>query len=125
MIILSIDPGVNAGCVAYNFEERRVIHSNTLLMQNVIGMLRWQDPRHVIIEKPPQLIESSTLYLEYYYKILREYPKAHEVSPGAWKPISKAQKWKFALGRTRHEKDAYNMMRYWILNDTGIDIGDS
>ncbi|KKN66961.1 hypothetical protein LCGC14_0466410 [marine sediment metagenome] len=124
MIIMSIDPGVHAGCVAYNFTERRLIHSATLIMRNVIGMLRWQDPQHIVIESPPKIVEFSTIYMEHYYKILREYPKVNKILPGLWKPIAKAQKWKFKYGRTKHEKDAYNMMRYWILTKLKTNIGD-
>ena len=49
--------------------------------------------------------------------------KIYLMAPPEWKPFAKAQKWKVD-GNTPHEKDAYNIMRFFVFNELNIDIGD-
>ena len=46
------------------------------------------------------------------------------IFPGIWKPISKARKWNCGSKYSQHEKDAYNLLRYYVFTQLAIDIGD-
>ena len=51
------------------------------------------------------------------------YSKLFLMSPADWKPIAKAQKW-HVDGKTPHEKDAFNILRYYALTEFKVDLGD-
>lgn len=130
MWIVGIDPGVNTGIVIaeklsnnnYKVVYKTVYGANT---PDILG-LRDRVQKLVadtvfVVEAPPQFSTNSGTQYRYNVLIDQLHDLIHApsnrlrvVSPGEWKPIAKAQRWARPVGWTRHEVDAYNLIRYYL-----------
>lgn len=125
MIIISLDPGEYTGIALKKSGENSVL-LRTLHAQNfehIIPLVWLSDI--ILVETArgndinPILSSSFPHFL-----VLLEMKKHYRIFPGHWKPVAKRLDWKVKAGQTQHEKDAYNILRYWYWSFEKVDIGD-
>lgn len=128
MKIASVDPGEVSGLAMYDRPNK----SLTLFSGEpfeIIDRLMAFEPDTLLVEQMPTDISLLTMEVLRLYNELIDpyscdgYPKI-TIYPGAWKPVAKAREWKCEKAKTPHERDAYNIMRYWFWNRKSGDIGD-
>lgn len=125
MTIVSIDPGVTTG-VAVRGSERGGTFLISYHMSDLEGILPliWLAHTVLIETIPGNLIPpiSSNAYPRMLELLLDV--ECIRISPGHWKPIAKKLEWKVPAAKDQHQKDAYNMLRYWIRSTLEKDILD-
>lgn len=116
---LSIDLGETTGLAAYERSSRDLRCASTKHFQILLPLLVLWKPDVILLERFPRnhALESE---LEIVYRQLA--PKSFLIYPGAWKPFMKAQKKLTLETKNRHEKDAINMLRYYMHTSFGEDI---
>jgi len=122
MIIISVDPGNQTGFVIFDTENASLCRFTLPLVEayEFIGNIIYDV---MLIETMPLKDFGSDETLRSYYFYYIEKPNTRKISPGNWKPLAKAQEWD-NKGNTPHEKDAYNMLRFWYLVTYRIDLGE-
>lgn len=78
----------------------------------------------VLIEEPPAMaIKTDIVWIA--YDLVRNgfrNSNVETIFPSQWKPVARARKW--SSSGTRHEKDAYNIIRWYIFKTFKEDIGE-
>lgn len=128
MILTSIDLGYSTGLVVIDTNRRLILQMATfaideLQSENMHNI--WSITEAVILERMPKVMDQKLT--AFYARILEEARNAcslYLISPGEWKPLAIAQRWKFRIASTQHERDAYNMFRYWYRKEYKKDIGE-
>ena len=80
------------------------------------------EPLHVLIERPPQRAREPGGAARLIREWLREvgcHVAVVWASPGEWKPWVKASPLRLTA-RTQHEKDAANLLRWWLETRRGV-----
>ncbi len=125
MIIVSIDPGVTTGVAIYDVlrKETFVCSYHTDNLEGILPIL-WLS-HTILIETTPGagiLPIASSAYP--HVLTLLQIRNCVHISPGHWKPVAKTLEWKVDSARDQHQKDAYNMLSYWMRSTTDKDIGN-
>lgn len=121
MIIISMDPGLSTGIAMLNTETGE-LYRTTLPLEDAYRYVAEECPcDYLLVETMPVNGGWNLVLIEYYNKFIKM-PYARRISPGNWKPLAKANDWD-NTGKTPHEKDAYNMLRFWYLVNFRVDIG--
>ena len=127
MIVYSFDVGEQTGVSKYDTVENSVV-LQTITLEELSGLIQDKDfnPGLVIIERMPNL--SSVKYMiaiSEIIKFCKKYDVKYElISPGQWKPLAKARRWKCLAASTDHESDSYLMLRYYSFTKHHLDLGD-
>lgn len=129
MLVMSIDPGESTGVVVVDTRKKMVLYSATIPIQEAYGIaLKSTRIEQILIEDIDVIHDfaSNATISRYYQMFLEMYDQKPivKIKPGAWKPIAKAQKWKFVHAASGHEQDAFNMFRYWLLTVGRTKISD-
>ena len=117
--VVSIDLGETTGIAAYERSSRDLRCASTKHFQVLLPLLVLWKPDVILLERFPR---NHTLEyeLEIVYRQLA--PKSFLVSPGSWKPFMKTKKKFDVPDITKHEMDAVNMLRYYMITSFGEDI---
>ncbi len=130
MKIVAVDPGETTGIVVANWDE---VNSPQLLSSSTVGEAYAGSTTLgfgadlVLVEVPPVVHAKPNIAfinVRDYLRTLSSTTKVMYFSPGNWKPIAKARNWKNLSLKTVHERDAYNILRYWFWSERKTDIGD-
>lgn len=78
----------------------------------VLRQIDDKDPKVILLERFPRQPEVSVDVLDVY--IVLEGISVL-ISPGNWKPFMRNRKRNFPEADTRHERDAINMLRYYLI----------
>jgi len=127
MIIYAFDTGISTGIAEFNTNSKRC----TLLTLdadkvNLFIFGASFNPDIVVLERIPK---SSKYELMKIFKEVESRSKELKsyviiTAPSQWKPVSKARGWKYSLGETIHERDAFMQLRYYMWSHHHHDIGD-
>ena len=117
--VLAIDLGETTGIALYDVVARQLRCDSTKNPADVVPLILLIKPHSVILERFPDNRTVST-EVELAYGTLSK--TSVLVSPGAWKPFMKVRKRYFPQVTCKHEKDAVNMLRYYLLINGGEDI---
>lgn len=117
--IVSIDLGETTGIAAFEFLSRDLRHTATEHFHALFPLLALLNPDEILLERFPSA-HSLEYALEIVYRQLSA--EAILISPSEWKPFMKSKKRKFPDVKTKHEKDAINMLRYYLLTSFNRDI---
>ena len=125
MKIIVIDPGEANGLVAWEVGESPMflMESNS---SDMYDFLIENKADIVVVEDSAQLGDAEQLIrVGLLLQWLRRNSECEvvRITPGEWKPIAKARNWK-VNSISKHTKDAYNILRYYLLSQEKIDIGD-
>lgn len=117
--LLSIDLGETTGLAAYERSSRDLRCASTEHFQILLPLLVLWKPDVILLERFPR---NHTLEyeLEIVYRQLAS--KSFLVSPGSWKPFMQAQEKLTLETKNQHERDAINMLRYYMHTTFGEDI---
>ena len=123
MRIASIDPGEKTGVIFFDSRGKVVLDSFTERMETSYKEVLQFQPETVIIESQPEHSDLNSADLFYYNLFLKTFACV-SINPGNWKPVANLRHWgsKFP---DRHQKDAYNILRYWYFWIHREDIGDA
>lgn len=127
MRIIAIDPGVNTGIAIVNLFPLKLIELCTVPLSGIEFQLSLFDPTDIIIEKEPFTgTKQQTLLVGEIFRKCKIITEAdiHYIYPSEWKVIAKAKEWKQSAGIDQHQKDAYNMLRFFVLKKFNQDIGE-
>ena len=134
MNIISLDFGESTGMVRYSHPSNYLTDSRTVTPNMAYEVVRMAAEMEVVetilVERFPrntsELDPDTITAYENTLRLWRVNPGLGVVliSPGEWKPVAKARKWKNKELKSKHERDAYNMMRYWFFSNKIMDIGD-
>lgn len=127
MRLFCIDPGEQTGVVIYH-EPVNIFVLATVSLEACTKDIQFLEPAIVIIENKPKFHDWND-------KLVGDFATLRDVcsevgsemifiTPGLWKPIAKAQKWRVPRAKTPHEKDAYNILRYFFFSHFKLDIGE-
>lgn len=117
--LLAIDLGETTGIAAciLGFRDLRCTSTkNPLLVLPLIALLQ---PSEILLERFPDNPQIPYEVENAYQQLA---PKSILISPGSWKPFMKSWKRFFPQAKTQHEKDAVNILRYYLITTTGKDI---
>lgn len=117
--IISIDLGETTGVAAYEFSSRKLYCSATKDPQHLVILLESLYCNEILLERFPESHDME-YSIEIAYRQLAM--KSILISPGEWKPFMQNKKRKFEQAKTQHEKDAINMLRYYLITARGGDI---
>ncbi|KKL59410.1 hypothetical protein LCGC14_2215620 [marine sediment metagenome] len=117
--VLAIDMGETTGIALYDVVARQLRCDSTEDPESIVPLIFLVKPHSVILERFP---ENRTVSheVEIAYGTLSK--TSILISPGAWKPFMKSRKRYFPQVTCTHEKDAVNMLRYYLLTNGGEDI---
>lgn len=123
MLVASVDPGETTGLVIYDTVQRQVIHRESEDIETIRRTLSAFEIETLLLELQPDRSDLDDAVLAEYRTLRREYRHIEvPILPSVWKPWARRKKWK-AVG-DQHLKDAYNMLRYWMVVVGRQDIGD-
>lgn len=124
MKIISVDPGQTTGIAIAEWDEvsrptiRKQLSVNE--MQACSAVLG-EGADVVVIERPPSRAGNVNLAFDTTIRDLNALSGATRLvifSPGDWKPFARSQDWdKSAPGSDQHQKDAYNLLRYYFVRE--------
>ena len=117
--LISVDLGETTGVVVYERTTRDVRIASTKHFQQLLPLLILLKPDVILLEKFPRN-HSLEYELEIVYRQIAR--KAIIISPSEWKPFMKAQKKFDDPDVNQHERDAVNMLRYYMFISFGEDI---
>jgi hypothetical protein len=114
-ILLVIDPGETTGVAVFELTatEHELVQLYSATWEMFRQLVGYYEPEFVVIEGMPE--HGSVLQRTKLHRLYELFPNATWISPGAWKPIAKAQAWKVPMAETPHERDAYNLARFWAM----------
>lgn len=116
-MVIGLDLGEETGLVVVREEDGEVLFAKTLHWEDVVSELSSFDflPSAIVVERPPgvgawkDLLHSLTFY-----------GKVVQISPGEWKAFTPLQSIRLPKKlSTRHEKDAYRMVLYYLIQQGG------
>lgn len=128
MFFLAIDLGETTGVVLYDIAASKVAYSTEVadtdddwfaFLAYISTTSRRHNVRFILEEMP---YESGKLF-NLRYAVISGYDITHLIKPANWKPFAKGNDWKPNFA-SKHVRDAYNMLRYYLLTVIGIDIGE-
>lgn len=128
MKIVVIDPGHTAGICMAIYDK---FAANMLVHQLYSWEWNWDEFPTVftgynadmyIVEGIPHF-NPHPAQARRYDRLVSALAGAYIIDPPQWKPIAKAQKWSHPEADTDHEKDAYNILRFWHLMTYRRDMG--
>jgi hypothetical protein len=127
--IISIDPSAEAtGIIRWKDTEHAI---TTLALTATIGgaeawlglVLHSGFVGNILVERPAQGPGADPHTYEAFLRILRLCDERDQptvvISPGEWKPVAKARKWRGLDVWGPHANDAYLMLRYWRFLQNG------
>ena len=117
--VLAIDLGETTGIALYDVVARRLRCDSTKNPTDIVPLRFLVKPHSVILERFPEN-RSVSHEVEIAYGTLSK--TSILISPGTWKPFMKNRKKDFSQISNKHEKDAVNMLRYYLLTNDGEDI---
>ena len=117
--ILSIDLGETTGTALYELGSGKLRYANTRHFHQLFPLIYLFQPDLILLERFPSS-HSLAYELEIEYRKLAM--KSVLISPSEWKPFMKNKKREFEDVETQHEKDAINMLRYYLLITFGRDV---
>ena len=117
--VLAIDLGETTGIALYDVVTRQLRCDSAENPFDIVPLILLIKPHSVILERFPDNRTVST-EVELAYGTLST--TSVLISPGAWKPFMKGKKRYFPQVTCKHEKDAVNMLRYYLLTNGGEDI---
>jgi len=131
-MIISIDPGHRTGiCVLYTYDNEKHIDLFTVNGAD-IKVLRYCTNLNritIIVERMPKVMsmKMSTIMQDLDTQLREMFKQSldtvERIAPSEWKPMCRARKWKCEA--KIHERDAYNMVRYYMFTSSlNIDLGD-
>lgn len=126
MLYLAIDPGETNGVAVYN-AKFRLVELMSYTKPNLLTAIEKIEvkPDIALVESAPTFGDNYQIsWVMAVMEALAEKGIAtYTIKPSAWKPIAKANGWQVSAGKTQHEKDAFNLIRYYILITDKMDIG--
>ena len=135
MKILSIDPGETSGmCMAtLDADVFTVDNLESLPYENLLDLIRLgeiTDVEFMLVETYPVMSRTTdqiTKVLKICILVEELFPmvKLRIIYPSHWKYMAKTSKWKVPTGQDQHQKDAYNIMRFFIKDLYNLDTGDA
>jgi len=117
--IISIDLGETTGVASYELLSRALRCTATQHFQQLFPLLVLLRPNEILLERFPGK-HALDYSIEIAYRQLAM--KSILISPSEWKPFMQTKKKKFDHAETQHEKDAINMLRYYMITTLGRDI---
>ena len=125
--VLVIDPGEDTGILGFNFSSKKVVYCMTIPIRDASGIVFAVSPKHLIVERKPKFDDWPDDLATEYKSIINTTHSIkgcilHLITPGIWKPIAKARKWKDNFCYTQHEQDVCNIFRYWYMITYGTMI---
>lgn len=127
MRVIAIDPGASTGIAIVNLFPLKLKELCTIPFDQIEFQLSLFEPDTIVVEKEPAFgaREQSALVSSIINKC-KKLTEAQIVAilPGEWKIIAKAKEWQQKEGKDQHQKDAYNMLRFYVLKNLNQDIGE-
>jgi len=122
---MCIDPGETSG-IAIVYEGKLSLGS--IPLDACIPYISDYKPEFILVESRPRFHGWNDALVGSYAALqetteLAGVPIIY-ITPGLWKPIVKALDWEVPLAKTQHEKDAYNIMRYFFFSHFKLDVGE-
>lgn len=117
--ILSVDLGISTGVAYYDPRINSLAYETIRDPLCLFPLITLLNPNIVLLERFPSTRKSLTTEVEIAYTQLSR--TATMISPGDWKPFMRNKEEKFPYIETQHEKDAINILRYYLLTR---DLGD-
>jgi hypothetical protein len=130
MIITGIDTGENTGVCVVRVTKvddlhftHTVLRSETYPIEDFQGTLE-PLPREVVVSNIA-IVEGIPSHSKFHLLQLRKrvedlltakVVKMTTIYPSEWKPVSKGRGWSNPIARTQHEKDAYNMIMFYVFS---------
>jgi hypothetical protein len=133
-IVIALDPGESTGLIVCSLDEMRLILSMTAPIEDAIETV-FRDflirddyiSTNIVIERKPKFNNWSNKFTFQYERLVTvcraNCRELNLIFPGMWKPVSKALEWDHPDLKSRHEKDAYCIFRYWYMTENRSDIG--
>lgn len=122
MKILSIDPGQSTGICIYDSTDEHIeldtltpLETEELLSDNTLR------PDVIIIETSPihGAVRQYVLVQRLCILAGSRCEKLVTVTPGLWKPLAKARNWANHCALDNHQRDAYFMLKWYMLTQQG------
>ena len=119
--IVSIDLGETTGVAMYELRFRSLVCSSLTNPEQVILLLSAYQPDIILLERFPNMssVDSS---VDLVYNTLSLHQEVILISPGEWKPIMKVRKLECSKTTNRHEKDALDILRFYLFTNWGSEI---
>ena len=117
--VLAIDLGETTGIALYDVVTCQLRCESIEHPLKVIPLIFLVEPNSVILERFPDNRTISSEVEKVYATLVKT---SIVISPSAWKPFMKVRKRYFPQVTCKHEKDAVNMLRYYLLINGGEDI---
>lgn len=123
-MIVAIDPGLTTGYAVVD-ELGNLIETGNLLPEDLEESILTEPRYHqdgviAVIEYTPipTYSKMNRLLREVAETIDNLFPNAIKITPGVWKssPLAKHFPWPGSSGATPHQKDAYRLGMYYLLN---------
>lgn len=127
MRVIAIDPGASTGIAIINLFPLKLKELCTVPLAQIEFQLTLFEPDVIVIEKEPAfgVREQSALVRDIMLKCSQlTQARIEFILPMEWKPIAKAKEWQQKAGQDQHQKDAYNMLRFYIFKNFNQDIGE-
>lgn len=138
MLYLAIDPGDTTGlCLVHYFQTAPFNKIKSLIslpwedaQKQVYDWVDYAPDIFLIFERSPEWKATSqqkekVLWVTNIGKHLFEVmgtPSFCVLSPGDWKPVAKARKWKHPKAKDQHQADAFNLFRYYIWRSQKYEV---
>jgi hypothetical protein len=117
--ILAVDLGVTTGSAWYYHSVKHFSCTSISDPRQIFALIEIVDPKVIIVERFPET-RKLPRDVEEVYNILAE--TAILISPSTWKPFMREKRKWFPQKMTQHEKDAVNILRYYMMINFGEDL---
>jgi hypothetical protein len=128
MYFLSIDLGETTGLVLYDLSAKRLVRTTTLKAEEdnwalFIDYLQRMHSKQNMIFVLEEMPHATDHVFNIYYALIISFDNTDLVKPAHWKPFARANKWNPGF-ESQHVRDAYNMLRYYLIFVEQADIGE-
>ena len=121
LYIIAIDLGEITGIALYDAYCQSLVCSSLIYPVEVVPIIDFIKPEIIILERFPRN-RSLSPSIEAVYNNVITRRETGIVSPGNWKSVMKSRKLKFSQASNQHEKDAIDMIRYYLFCVRGEEI---
>ena len=121
LCIVAVDLGETTGVAIYDLHARTLKCSSTDEPSHLFPTLEIIKPSVLILERFPESRNLSFDIALVYGSLLEQYTSVL-VSPGEWKPVMKTRKFDHSMAKNQHERDAIDMIRYYIFSQWGEEL---
>ena len=121
LYIIAIDLGEITGIALYDPCCQFLVCSSLIYPVEVVPIINFLKPEVIILERFPHT-RSLSIEIETVYHNIVMRDETTIYSPGEWKPVMNNRRRKFLQAINDHEKDAINLIRYYIFCTSGEEI---